>query len=387
MRKESRRKESKQQVEERLREFLREGNFRAGDRLPGERELALALGVGRTRLRPAIERLVAEGDLERRPQSGTYFHRAPLPGVCGGTVALIAPLGQPDVHGRWALQVAAAMEERLALAGVRLRRFDQWDLRDDPCSVKTLARQAMEDQVNAVVLIHPLGTREKIGCALAWLHDAGIHPILISSRSGAVLSSTVYFDSEWGAYLATRHLLQLGRRVIGFAGAATGHQWVQDRLQGYRNALGAFEIEPDPAWEWLAEPGERPASQQDGRQAADALLQVEGLSGVVAANDAVALGFWEVCRERGIAVPDQIALVGFDNDPAAAAAGLTTIERPSAAVGAAAARVALERLADQGQRDMLSVRLKPRLIERQSTGASGGAAPVRRERTVAARRK
>jgi hypothetical protein len=64
-------------------------------------------------------------------------------------------------------------------------------------------------------------------------------------------------------------------------------------------------------------------------------------------------------------VPDQLSLVGFDNDPESLAAGLTTVERPSAAVGEAAAQVALERIAGQ-EGNTVSVHLRPVLIERSS---------------------
>ena len=75
-----------------LRAWLRESGLRIGDKLPGERELAEQIGMGRSALRTLLEALENEGVLERRPQSGTFLLRIPAPGVSGMKVALIAPL-------------------------------------------------------------------------------------------------------------------------------------------------------------------------------------------------------------------------------------------------------------------------------------------------------
>jgi LacI family transcriptional regulator len=114
----------------------------------------------------------------------------------------------------------------------------------------------------------------------------------------------------------------------------------------------------------------------------EALLPVEELTAVVAVNDTVALGFWEACRRSGVSIPRRLSLVGFDNDPETLAAGLTTIERPAAAVGEAAAAAALERIAAPASNTM-TVRLRPVLIERSSVlpMGEGQHQPRRREPT------
>ena len=353
-------------VEARLREYLRSASFRPGERIPGERDLGAAIGAGRTALRPVLDLLVQEGALERRPQSGTYLRKRPLAPVRKGVIAIIAPIQAGGPQGAWTHQVISAIERTAAPSGIRPLILDQTPLGGHPCSVKVLAHVAAAEGALAAILIHPLGSRDKIACALALLHDAGVHPVVVSSRSYGGLSSYVYFDSEWGSYSATRCLIRMGHRAIGFAGAAAGHQWVQERLRGYRQALSTLDIDPQPDWEWLAEPGERLASQRDGRRAAAKLLRRPELTAVVAANDVIALGFREVCLARGIRIPEDISLIGFDNDPASLAAGLTTVERPSTVLGEAAARAALERIAAGPSADSVSIRLRPVLIERQS---------------------
>jgi DNA-binding LacI/PurR family transcriptional regulator len=369
--------QQRRDTEARLRHHLRQASFRPGDRLPGERELAATLGVGRTALRPVLERLAAEGALERRGQSGTYLSRRPLPAVGTGSVAVITALQAEGPLRAWLHPVISAFERTIAGSGVRPLLLNQSVLAGDPCSVQQLARTAIAEQALVAVLIHPAGTRAKITGALALLQEAGVHPLVVSSHRYGSLASYVYFDSEWGAYLATRHLLQQGHRAIGFAGGDRGRAWVEERLRGYRQALSTFEIEPQAEWESLAEAGGRPPSREDGARAAEALISLEELTGVVAVNDTVALGFWDACRQSGMRIPDRLSLVGFDNDPEAMAAGLTTVERPAAAVGEAAATVALERIAAPAG-STVSVRLRPVLIERSSVLTVGDGLEERR---------
>ncbi len=360
----------------RLRAFLREGGLRLGDKLPGERELADRLSMGRTALRPLLEALENEGVLERRPQSGTFLARIPAPGVTGTTVALIAPFrgtGLPEdaFNVQWLYRVVSAFERTAVPAGAHVLLLDQSPRLSDTCSIKGLALEAVAAGVQAAVLLHPFGSRARIAQALAILHDRGVQPIVVSSRTYPGLASQVYFDSGWGAYLATRFLIQQGHRRIGFAGAPSGHEWVQDRLLGYRTALGAAEIVEEAEWVCLPEEGERLASIEDGRTAWQrwrALPPNQRPTAVTAANDAVALGVLEAARQDGIAIPEDLSVIGFDNDPAALLAGLTTLERPTETLGETVAQVTLEQLSRGPEAATVSLRLRPILIERRSVG-------------------
>ncbi len=367
-----------QDLQSRVRAHLRERGFRPGDRLPGERELAAAVGAGRAALRPVLDALEAEGVLKRRPQSGTFLTAVPAARAHGATIALIAPFGGTGEPGResdpvWLHRVVSAFERTVAPAGATLRLLDQSPRAGDPCSIKDLAREAIDARAGAAILLHPVGTRAKIGHALTLLHEAGVPPFLVSSRTYPGLASQVYFDSAWGAYLATRHLLQSGHRRIGFAGGPFGNEWVRERAAAYASALEAADRDAPDAWTWLPSDAERPAQPGDGAFAFarwQALPPPERPTGIVAANDVIALGFLEAARADGFSVPDDFSLVGFDNDPGALLAGLTTIERPTEALGEAVARVTLERLASGTATETAAVthRLRPVLIERTSVG-------------------
>ena len=361
---------------DKLREYLRGQKLQIGVQIPGEREIALALRVGRTALRPCIDTLVAEHILERRPQSGTFLLSLPSSQMRGTTIALIAPFSGNEgpvrqTDAAWLHRVTSAFERTVFSSGAKLIFSDQSPKASDPCSVKELAHQAIADGVQAAVLLHPTGPKEKISYALALLHDAGIHPVIVSSRTYPGLASRVYFDSGWGAYLATRYLIQKGHRRIGFAGAPEGPVWMTDRFQGFSEALAASEIPLEPSSVYFLDrnlpPGERQPTRKDGAEALRYFLTLsdsERPTALFAANDSIALGILRSAAIHGISVPDSLSLIGFDNDGETLSAGLTTIERPTEALGEAAARVTLERIAAGPEAATVTQRLRPILIER-----------------------
>lgn len=362
-----------------LRDFLRGGEVPTGVRLPGERDLAVRLGVGRAALRPALRALEAEGILRRQAQSGTWLELVPAPEAGGAKIVLLAPFGGTNALGletdpAWLHRVISAFERTAVPAGARLTLLDQSPRAADPCSVKDMAHLAAQSGAAAVVLLHPVGTRGKIAHALAVLHDANVHPVIVSSRTYPGLASQVYFDSGGGAHRATRFLWQQGHRRIGFAGAPGGHEWVQERLAGYRGALESADIAASDDWVWLPDDDERLATAEDGAWAFarwKSLPPETRPTAIFAANDVVALGLLDAAHSASISVPGELSLVGFDNDPGSLLAGLTTLERPTEALGETVARVTLERLAAGPDAAAVSVRLRPVLIERATVGPPG----------------
>jgi LacI family transcriptional regulator len=371
-------------------DYLRGAGFVPGAQLPNERELAGRFGVGRTALRPVLQSLQRAGILERRPQSGTFLKAVPAPPAPQAKIVLIAPFGSTGERARendalWLHRVASAFERVVVPAGAQLIMRDQAPRHDDPCSIKIMAHEAVDEGAQAVVLLHPLGTREKIGCALSLLHDRDVHPLIVSSRTYPGLASQVYFDSGWGAYLATRQLLQAGHQRIGFAGAPGGHQWVQERIRAYEHALEVAEIKRVAAWIWTPENSERLAQLDDGEAALKyfwSLPAKKRPTALVAANDVVALGVLEAARQQNIEIPRDLSLVGFDNDAGALVAGLTTVERPTEALGEAVARVMLERLNAGPHAATVTHRLRPVLIERATVAAPHNNAPHSKENTI-----
>ena len=161
------------------------------------------------------------------------------------------------------------------------------------------------------------------------------------STGGAQLGASVGSDNEQGGFDAAEHLLQGGRREIAFIGAAQpGYPEVHDRWRGYCRALRAAGIEPDERLCVDAEP-----SEQAGRDAVDELVQ-RGVTfdGVFAASDVAAIGAMHALQKLGRAIPDEVAIVGFDDIPAASLSSppLSTVRQDSRKAGETLVEAAVE---------------------------------------------
>ena len=167
-----------------------------------------------------------------------------------------------------------------------------------------------------------------------------------------------------GADQAMKHLLDLGHRRVGQITGPPGWVATEDRRRGYRAALAAAGILPDPTLEQEAEPEIDP-----GRAAAEQLLDLpERPTAIFAFNDNIAIGAIQAARARGIRVPEELSIVGFDDIEHATIVtpALTTVRQPLAEMGRTAVSLLMRLL--EGQRfETLHVELATRLVVRAST--------------------
>jgi DNA-binding LacI/PurR family transcriptional regulator len=196
------------------------------------------------------------------------------------------------------------------------------------------------------------------GVILMSLHkqDPLLH-LLIRTKMPVVLAGRPFLgenvpyvdaDNRAGAALAVRHLVSAGRRRIVHISGPDDMPVSIDRLDGFRDALP-----PASKRSWRRFVGAGDFSETSGETAMHELLdRVPGLDAVFAASDLMAVGALRALRARGHRVPDDIAVIGFDDSPAARATEprLTSVRQPLDEMGHALARVLLEQLADPGRR-------------------------------------
>jgi len=123
-------------------------------------------------------------------------------------------------------------------------------------------------------------------------------------------------DNEQGGWLATTHLLKAGRKRVAYLSGSLAHFSIREREHGYRRALYEHGVLSDPDLEAVSAPGlnaERGAAEAARRL----LLQPKGVDAIFAYNDVAALAALRVCEAHGRRVPDDVAIVGFDDIPAA----------------------------------------------------------------------
>ena len=193
--------------------------------------------------------------------------------------------------------------------------------------------------------------------------------VLINSQaeSEATLLNWVAVDDRRGAQLAVEHLLQLGHRSIGYLGTSNRPRSNRQRLLGYQSKLVAAYVPHRDEWIVIS-PGNDASHEEDvaaGQNSLPSLLDT-GVTAIFCYNDMIAAGVLIACRERGIAVPEELSVIGFDNIKMASylTPPLTTIHQPKIEMGRLATQVLLDLLHNRPVQNYV---LPPALISRAST--------------------
>ncbi|HEU4466755.1 MAG TPA: LacI family DNA-binding transcriptional regulator [Agromyces sp.] len=221
-----------------------------------------------------------------------------------------------------------------------------------------------EEQQVRGVLISPYGD---INPRLERLRSRGIPAVLVDRFSGDGRFSSVSVDSVNGGRMAVEHLIATGRRRIAFVGGPFDIRQVNDRLAGARaaaeNAAEHVDLEVVATDALTVADGAAAGARIIARPRAD------WPDAIFAANDLLALGLLQALIVDGrMLVPDEIALIGFDDNAFAAAAAvpLSSMRQPSRMIGRTALRILLEETADPELIPRQTV-FQPELIVRAST--------------------
>lgn len=176
------------------------------------------------------------------------------------------------------------------------------------------------------------------------LHQQNFPYVLIDQSETGDSSSVVNATNWQGAYDATRYLIELGHRRIGFISGMMEISSARERLEGYKTALDDHRIAYDEA---LVRQGD--FWQPSGYAAAQELLRLERLpSAIFASNDLMAFGAMQAVHEAGLDIPGDISIIGFDDIPMASIVHpkLTTVHQPLDQMGRVAAKLLLEQIED-----------------------------------------
>ena len=176
----------------------------------------------------------------------------------------------------------------------------------------------------------------------------------------------IFVDNDEGGYLATRHLIERGHRRIAHVGGPRGVMSAMERARGWQRALAEDGIVPPAGWHICSEYEIDPARAD----AARLFALSPPLTAVFAGSDAIALGVMYAARERGLRIPEDFSLVGFDGMPIVELLGppLTSVAQPIDSLG----RLGAERLiamitgADPGPASEPPLRLGVSLVARGS---------------------
>lgn len=203
--------------------------------------------------------------------------------------------------------------------------------------------------------------------AIEHLEHSDLPFVLIHNMGGPHPSAPSVTITSWeGGFDATTHLIKLGHRRIAYIGKTASARDAIERIAGYRAALDVAQLPFDPQLQCDGN-----FTEADGYTAAKALLDLsEPPTAIFAGNDRQAAGVYRALHELGLAVPDDVSVIGFDNLPYTELMNppLTTVHAPRLELGRTAATMLL-RLIEGEPLEMPRVVLPTYFVERQSCRA------------------
>lgn len=291
-----------------------------------------------------------------------YLHNYYAQTLSSGKTRLVGILTatiQPEVLTRKWMAIEANIRSRGYRTLLRCSGFD-------PDYELSVLNEFFQNMVEGIIVLSDIG--DEASDALRLLIERRI-PVLRLDPFKDMPTDCVTVDRAFGAYLATKHLLDLGHRRIAFMGVQAGlHPSVYHRIPGYCQALREYGIEPEDSL-LLSISGE-PTYEVGYESAREMLARRVDATALFCCNDQVAIGSMKALHEAGIRIPQDLAIIGFDNISASeyAPVPLTTIAQPVEEIGRLAVEMLFNRMsAPEDSRPPQTLCLQPRLIAREST--------------------
>jgi LacI family transcriptional regulator len=284
-----------------------------------------------------------------------YFPHPAASQMRGGRTGMIA-LVVPNLANPFYPLVADGMQDVFAPRDLLLTVTDSSVAERSAVTIYRL----LSRRVDAMVVAQ-FGLDEP---SLAALREAGV-PFVGLGQMPPGGGDFVHTDDVGGFREVVSHLVGRGRRRIAFLGGEESAIPTRQRLEGYRAALAAGGVPARDDDVHFAD-----FTREGGRGGAAILLDREDPpDAIAAANDLIAIGVLDAARARGLRVPDDVAVTGYDDIDAASLVSppLTTVQNPAREIGRACARLLLERLDGEATDAGRAVALSHRLIIRESS--------------------
>jgi LacI family transcriptional regulator len=277
-------------------------------------------------------------------------------------------------HDPWFVQLLTGIEEELAARSTGLM-LCSLELRGkyDPALVQEWVR---ERRIDGLILAKP--QRRERSLAQACL-DAGLPVVTIAPDEILKRVHVVRCDNISAGAAVANHLVDLGHRRIAFAGGPEHSIDSRHRLHGLRDALHARGVALPDRLVFSCGSWDTPAGGQFAERFLATPVEATAL---VLANDALAFGFMRVAHQRGVRMPDDLSIVGFDGLPQGELLypALTTVKQPMREMGRVACRRLFEAESDAGLVERSEFPME--LVIRESTGPARPVPPRRDLRLI-----
>lgn len=348
-------------VMEQLKQDMLKGVIQAGDKIPSENELSKKFGVSRHTVRKALSILENEGMLEASHGKGTFCTKRERNGSSSHNIAVVTTYISDYIFPR----LIQGMDQVLTRQGYSII------LKNTGNSQKREAK-ALEDIMTKNIdglIIEP--SKSEIYCGHMYQYEAlerlRIPYVFIQGTYPQMKDKpAIIMDDVGGACLLTRYLISLGhKRIVGIFKVDDAQGTA--RHKGYIKALNEAGICYDPDLVILFHTEDR--ETKPAGMIARFVEQGIGMDGIVCYNDQIALEVIRVLNQKGVRVPEDVSITGYDNSliSETGPVKLTTISHPKEKLGEMAARLLLEKLNGIEESDSRVARIvAPEMIIRDS---------------------
>jgi GntR family transcriptional regulator of arabinose operon len=362
------------QLQAEIERLIGENALRINTRLPGENDFMNQLGLSRTTIRKALLALEEAHLIYRVQGQGTYIGRKPASISENGERAKNSQRGRvigvvvPNITNEIYPFIIDSIEKTVRNRGGCVFAANSGENREQE---QQLINEMINNSVDGLIL-EPLysGMGGEEGRLVPLLESLAMPVVLINNDIPSFECSKVMQDDERGGRLITEYLLEKGHRRIAYIYTST-IKAAFDRRAGYRAALSAAGIPPDPALEFPYT--EKELAPYPGYALTKRILANPGL-GVTAIfyfNDDLALQGIEAARNLNLEIPRDISIAGYDDIPRSRLSGvnLTTFSHPKALIGNCAATLLLEQFEQPETKVFRKITVQSSLVQRDSVAA------------------
>lgn len=358
-----------EQVARHLKERIRNNEFENG-RIPAYVSLAKAYEVSMVTIKNAMQLLAGEQVVTSRVGRGTYVNPAwvanqkengnpPEPDEVVNIGLLIRDIEGPYFSGTYRGISQSATEQG---ANLMISISEEEQEKED-----LMLKMMMDRQVNGIIITTPRKSLYGIEIfdilrerkfPMVFVHDTYNNPF-----------HTVDVDNHEGGRLAAQHLLDRGRKKFGIVVGEIGYKTDDNRLRGFLDALRDQGVDThSDCLVYRYSFGTENTAFDEGYKIGKSLsIKGTGLDGILLFNDMIAMGFQKAMLEKGIRIPEELSVIGFDNIERCTEARvpLTTVHVPREKIGRIALEVLMKAIRNPGI-PRQSVILKPELVVRGS---------------------
>jgi GntR family transcriptional regulator of arabinose operon len=347
------------QLFDKLKEDILQGVYQDGQRLPGENEMADGFGISRQTVRQALALLEQEGYIQRRQGSGTYVHKVEPKRRRTWTVGVIATYISEYIFPSILRGIEGELLEQgfFPMLSATANRVD---------NERRILEEYMDKQIDGLIVEGTKSALPNPNLPLyEKLREMGIPVVFFNGYYPALRDCvSVTMNDRQGGFDAVEYLVAKGHRNIGGIFKNDDMQGL-GRYDGYARALLKNGLTFQDRWVTWFNSESRENLLTDEYGVTRLLEKLSQCTAVVCYNDEVAVKLERAFATHGIKVPEDKAIISFDNSPLGelAAAGLTSFDHLKESLGASAARKLISMMDGREEQSLV---LDWNLVERVS---------------------